>query len=146
LYTSLYHVDNISLSGNTINNRVSGNDLIFAPNGTGNTVLDGVAFGNGGNTITNLSSGALTLTSTGIGFVKFTGTGGLVLPRGTSAERRPSPEVGETRYNTTDSVTEVYSGDPFLGDDGWIPAIGTSGEISAEDVLDLLEIYTLVLG
>lgn len=146
LYTSLYHVDNISLSSNTINNRVSGNDLIFAPNGTGNTVLDGVAFGNGGNTITNLSSGALTLTSTGIGFVKFTGTGGLVLPRGTSAERRPSPEVGETRYNTTDSVTEVYSGDPFLGDDGWIPAIGTSGEISAEDVLDLLEIYTLVLG
>ena len=146
LYTSLYHVDNISLSGNTINNRVSGNDLIFAPNGTGNTVLDGVAFGNGGNTITNLSSGALTLTSTGIGFVKFTGTGGLVLPRGTSAERRPSPEIGETRYNTTDSVTEVYSGDPFLGDDGWIPAIGTSGEISAEDVLDLLELYTLVLG
>ena len=146
LRTSLYYVDNISLSGNTINNRVSGNDLTFTPNGTGNTLLNDVAVGNGGNTITNSSTGPLTLTSTGVGFIRFTGTAGLVLPRGSSLERRATPEVGEVRYNTTELVTEVYSGDPLLGDDGWIPAIGTSGEISAEDVLDLLEIYTLVLG
>ena len=146
LQTARYYFDNVEMFGNTINNRVSGNDLVFEPNGLGNTVLNNLAIGNGGNQITNLTDSALTFTATGNGYFKFSGTYGLRIPTGTSAERRPAPEIGETRYNTEDAVTEVYSGDPLLGNDGWIPAIGTSGEISAEDVLDLLEIYTLVLG
>lgn len=146
LQTARYYFDNVEMFGNTINNRVSGNDLVFEPNGLGNTVLNNVAIGNGGNQITNLTDSALTFTATGNGYFKFSGTYGLRIPTGASAERRPAPEIGETRYNTEDAVTEVYSGDPLLGNDGWIPAIGTSGEISAEDVLDLLEIYTLVLG
>jgi hypothetical protein len=50
------------------------------------------------------------------------------------------------RYNTEQGYTEVYSGDPLLGDDGWIPAIGTSGEISAADVEQILEVWTYILG
>lgn len=146
LKSPLYHIDNISLTSNTISNRITNNDLIFSPNGTGNTVLNNIGFGAGGNLITNFSTGALVLASTGAGYYKFAGTGALNIPTGGIGERRLDPEVGETRFNTDENVTEVYSGDPLLGDSGWIPAIGTSGEISAQDVLNILEVWTLILG
>jgi len=146
LQTSLYHIDNISLTDNTVSNRITNNDLIFSPNGTGNTVLNNVAVGAGGNKITNLTAGALTLASTGTGYYKFAGNGALTIPVGDTSQRRTEPEIGETRYNTEEEYTEIYSGDPLLGDSGWIPAIGLSGELQRDDVLAILEVWTLILG
>jgi hypothetical protein len=141
LFTSLYHVDNISLSGNTIGNRIADNDLVFAPNGNGNTVLNNVAFGNGGNKITNLTSGSLILASTGTGYVKFSGVGGLVVPTGIDDQRRVTPELGELRYNTQLAGTlEIFDGTQ------WISAVGNNATISESDVIGILDIWGLILG
>ena len=37
-------------------------------------------------------------------------TAGVVLPKGTTAERPGSPSTGEFRYNTTDKLVEFYNG------------------------------------
>ena len=37
-------------------------------------------------------------------------TGGLIVPRGTDAQRPVSPAAGTIRYNTSNNVTEIYSG------------------------------------
>ena len=44
------------------------------------------------------------------GTVSMTGTGFLLIPKGTTAERPVSPVDGEIRYNTTTSQYEGYSG------------------------------------
>jgi hypothetical protein len=144
LVSNIYQVDNIRISGNTINNSLNGNDLIFAPNGTGSTLLNDVGVSQ--NSIFTDVDTPLVLQSTGIGYVKFTGTSAIKIPLGDNASRAPTPAQGMIRYNTEQGYTEVYSGDPFIGDNGWIPAIGTSGEISAEDVEQILEVWTYILG
>jgi hypothetical protein len=37
-------------------------------------------------------------------------TGGLFLPRGTTAQRPASPATGQMRFNTTTSSVEVFNG------------------------------------
>ena len=138
LATSLVYVDDISLSGNTINNRISGNDLVFAPNGTGNIVVDDMPFGD--NTIINSTNSVLTIVSTGTGYVKFGGTGAVVLPIGPTGDRRLTPEVGEIRNNTTLDYMEVWNGT------SWIPAVGTLGAAPLSEVLDIMDLWSLVLG
>lgn len=138
LATSLIYVDDISLSGNTINNRISGNDLVFATNGTGNIVVDDMPFGD--NTIINSTNSVLTIVSTGTGYVKFGGTGAVVLPIGPTGDRRLTPEVGEIRNNTTLDYMEVWNGT------SWIPAVGTLGAAPLSEVLDIMDLWSLVLG
>ena len=138
LATSLVYIDDISLSGNTINNRISGNDLIFAPNGTGTVVVDSLPFGD--NTIINATNSVLTIVSTGTGYVKFGGTGAVVMPIGPTEDRRLTPEVGEIRNNTTLDYMEVWNGT------SWIPAVGTLGAAPLAEVLDIMDLWGLVLG
>jgi hypothetical protein len=144
LKTDLVHVDQIRFSANTIRNLNSANDIIFSPNGTGYLEINGV--GIRGNEINNNATGPLVLSSTGIGFVRFAGTGALYIPYGATADRRLTPEVGEVRNNSTRGFMEVYSGNPSEGDNGWIPAIGTSGAASLETVNEIMDIWTLILG
>ena len=148
LLTSTYFIDNIKLNSNTINNRISGDDLIFAPNGTGAVNLNDVSFPE--NTIRNNTNGALTINSTGIGYVKFNGTYGIVVPTGTGnpafppgtpQNQRPVvAEVGEIRHNTTLNYMEVYNGT------AWIPAVGTLGAAPLGEVLDIMDFWGLILG
>jgi hypothetical protein len=144
LVTPVVHVDNVNITSNTINNLIGASDLELAPNGNGYASVNGMLFS--GNAITNNTNGALTISSTGVGYVRFDGTGGVVMAYGTSSERRPTPEVGEIRNNTTIGYMEVYSGDPLQGDDGWIPAIGTSGAATTEQVYEIMDEWTLILG
>jgi hypothetical protein len=144
LTTNSIHVDNVSILGNTLSNLVNSNDLTISTTGTGQTNINNIFLDN--SNISNTLNSAITLASSGIGYVKFSGTGAVVMAIGTSLERRVTPEIGEIRNNTTIGYMEVYSGDPDLGDNGWIPAIGTSGAATEAQVNDIMDVWTLILG
>jgi hypothetical protein len=71
------------------------------------------------------------------------GDNGFVIPAGTNAERRVSPELGETRWNTTvplDQYLESYDGSV------WQLSTG-GGEIVTQRLMeDLGFIYSAILG
>jgi hypothetical protein len=148
LLNNLMHIDNIRLSENTVNNRISGDDLIFAPNGTASVNLNNLSFPE--NTIRNNTNGPLTFNSTGVGYVKFGGTYGVVIPIGTGnpayapgtpQNQRPvTAEIGEVRHNTSLNYMEVYNGTI------WIPAVGTLGAAPLGEVLDIMDFWSLILG
>lgn len=144
LTTNSLHIDDVSILGNTINNLISTNDLEIAVSGTGVVNINDTLFKD--NTITNTQDSALIIESTGIGYVKFVSSGAVVLPYGPTEDRRVTPEVGEVRNNTTLGFMEVYSGDITLGDNGWIPATGTSGAASLLEVETEMGIWSLILG
>lgn len=137
LNSSVFKINNVQFSNNTISNTVSGNDLIFST--TGNTILTDVGVSE--NYIINLTDNPLILSSTGTGYIKFNGTNGLVVPVGDDSQRRGTPELGELRYNTQAAgVLEVFDGN------NWTLAVGNNATVSAEDVLDILDLWTLILG
>jgi hypothetical protein len=63
-------------------------------------------------TITGINTGSTELTwNPGIGVLNLSGaTGALTLPNGTTAERPATPAIGMTRWNTTTTAPEVYTG------------------------------------
>jgi hypothetical protein len=90
--------------------------------------------------ITNLLNTPLTLGSTGIGYTLFAGDNAMVIPSGDSSERRISPEVGETRWNTEIGYLECYDGSI------WIISTGGGEEVTNVIMEDLSHAYTLMLG
>ena len=102
------------------------------------------------NTITNLNNSAITVVSTGIGYLKYQGTNGFVIPAGTGDDdyapgtpqnqRRISPEEGETRWNTDLEYLECYDGSV------WIISTGGGATISVPVMQDLGNVYSLILG
>jgi hypothetical protein len=138
LFDETLRVGNLDISTNTINNRISGSDLVFATPGTGYVNANGLLFQN--SNITNNLNTPLVLQSTGGGWFKFGGTGAVVLPYGDNSQRRLTPEIGETRYNTEIGYMEAYNGTD------WIPAIGTSGAAPLSQVLDIMDEWGLILG
>jgi hypothetical protein len=138
VFSSVMQVGNFVFSNNTINNPVTNSDSIFNGAGTGSVNANGLLFKDG--SITNTQDSAITLVSTGTGYVKFSGTGAVVLPFGPTGDRRLTPEQGETRFNSTLNYMEVYTGT------SWIPAVGTLGAAPLADVLDIMDIYSLILG
>jgi hypothetical protein len=90
--------------------------------------------------IQNLSNTALTVATTGTGYYVFSGTNGMVIPAGPDIDRRASPEIGETRWNTDLAYLECY--------DGAVWAVSTGGgiEVTQEIMEDLGHVYTLMLG
>ena len=138
LATPVMQVGNFVLSNNTINNPVTGSDTIIQPSGTGVINTNGILFKD--STVSNTLSTPLVLSSTGIGYVKFTGKAGVVFPYGTTDDRRLTPETGEARYNSTLNYMEVFDGTE------WIPAVGTLGAAPLEQVLDIMDLWGLILG
>jgi hypothetical protein len=130
-------VGDFIISGSTINNPFTGVDTIIEPTGTGYVNANGTLFKD--STITNTANTALVLSSTGIGYYKFTGSA-VVFPYGNNSQRRLTPEVGETRYNTEINYMEVFNGTT------WIPAVGTLGAAPLSEVLDIMDLWSLVLG
>ena len=117
------------------------NDDVILNSDTGNINIERIRFN--GNNITNLDATALTLTSTGIGYVRFMDTNALIIPAGTDAQRAASSEVGETRWNTdnpADNYLECFDGTT------WNIATGAGGTISAVENYDLANAYILILG
>jgi hypothetical protein len=117
------------------------NDDVILNSDTGIVDIERIRFA--GDDITNLDATAFTLASTGIGYVRFLGDNGIVIPAGTDAQRPPSSEVGDTRWNTDnplDNYMECFDGTT------WNIATGAGGTISAVENYDLANAYILILG
>lgn len=99
-------VDTLEINDNYIQSNSSNGDINLSANGTGKIVVDNLEFAN--NTISNASGDIVLDPSSEI--VTVTGTGSLVLPKGTTAQRPASPETGMIRYNTEAGVFEAYDG------------------------------------
>jgi hypothetical protein len=138
LYTSLLEIDNIHIFDNTINNYVSGDTLIFTQNGSGSIQLNDLVFKP--NQLQLQTNQSLTMTSTDNGYFKFGGTGGLVIPSGTDLERRTDPIIGETRYNTTSEIIEVFNGT------AWDSAVGSASFATPNEVEDSMNTWSIILG
>jgi hypothetical protein len=140
LATSLVTVSGqMTLDGNInkISAIQSNEDILLSPN-TGITDIENIRWQD--NDITNLNNTALTVAGTGIGYYQFAGTNGMVIPAGDNSQRRASPEVGETRWNTDEGYLECY--------DGTVWAVSTGGgiDVTVEIMEDLGHVYTLMLG
>lgn len=90
---------------------IQSNDDVFLNPFTGVTHIENLKWQI--NDITNLSNTAMILVSTGTGYYNFTGTNGFVVPAGDNSQRRISPEVGETRWNTEEGYLECFDGTIF---------------------------------
>ena len=76
-------VDDISVSGNTLQTITTNQNLVLTANGGGFVSIENFSFN--GNQITNTIDGAVTtLKQTGTGYFKIDGTGGFVIPVGTT--------------------------------------------------------------
>jgi hypothetical protein len=117
------------------------NDSIILNSATGRIDIERIRFN--GNTITNLDPTALTLASTGIGYVRFVGDNALVIPAGPNADRSASPEVGDTRWNTQNPANQYL--ECFDGT-VWNIATGAGGTVTQQDMEDLSNVWILVLG
>jgi hypothetical protein len=127
---------------------VQSNDDIRITPFTGITTIERTKWQ--GNIVTNLNNSAITITSTGIGYLKYQGTNGFVIPAGTGDDnfapgtpqnqRRANPEEGETRWNTDLEYIECYDGTV------WQLSTGGGATISVPVMQDLGNIYSLILG
>ena len=92
------------------------------------------------NEITNLLNTPLTLAATSNGYYVFSGTNGMVIPAGTSGQRPASPEIGDTRWNTTEQYLECFDGSVY------VVATGGGDLVTQEFMEDLGFIYSAILG
>jgi hypothetical protein len=131
--------DQITIDG-TINkiSAIQSNDDVRLLPFTGITRIEATQWQN--NDITNLLNTPLTLGITGTGYYVFSGANGMIIPAGPDIDRRASPDVGETRWNTDQQYLECY--------DGAVWAVSTGGgiEVTTEIMEDLGHVYTLMLG
>jgi hypothetical protein len=131
--------DQLRLDGaiNKISAIQSNDDVLLLPD-TGITRIESTKWQ--GNEITNLLNTPLTLGTTGTGYYVFSGTNGLVIPAGTSGQRPASPEVGDTRWNTTEQYLECFDGSVY------IVATGGGDLVTQQFMEDLGFIYSAILG
>lgn len=92
------------------------------------------------NDLTNLLNTPLAIAATAGGYYQFAGTNAYVIPAGANSQRRVSPEQGETRWNTEIQYLECYDGSV------WQSSIGAGPVVTEQDVQDLGNFYTLMLG
>lgn len=128
--------DQISFSGNTITSLQSNDPLLINPD-SGITELESILIED--NTITNALDSPLTLSFTGIGYLKFADTNAFAVPVGDNSER-PFTEIGETRWNTEEGYLECF--------DGSIYQVATGGGVVVTPAFmqELGELYSLILG
>jgi hypothetical protein len=128
----------IMFSNNLITTTDSNSDLDLRSNGTGKLVLDDLTIKNA--TIQNTSNNNVIVESTGLGYVKFDSTTGLVVPFGNTASQTPTPTLGETRWNTDEAYLETYNGED------WQRSAGEDGTVNDQTIRDLVDLYIMVLG
>ena len=112
----------LDISGNTISALVPNADINLLTTGTGAVTIDNFRFFN--NTITNIVADSPTVFSqTGSGYVVFSGTNGVVIPAGTTAQQPQAGfrQIGMMRYNTDLQYMEVWNGSV------WQDASGSGG-------------------
>lgn len=132
------YTGNLLISGSTFSNTISGNPVNLIPNGSGQVTFNGVNFIDY-NSIINNTNSALTIASTRYGYSKFSGTAGITIPVGTT-DNRPTPVTGYLRFNTQIGAAEIYN------NTDWIPAIGLSPVLTLDQVYNVMDEWSLILG
>jgi hypothetical protein len=128
---------NLVFTGNTISDIF--NDIGISTTGTGAVNFNGNYYFKTPNTLTFPNS--TSLSSTGSGYFKVAGSGGLVIPVGTNSNRPSNPVEGTVRYDTALAYVEVYS-----ASQGWIPAYGQNANATVQNVEDSSTLYSIVFG
>ena len=131
--------DQLSLNGiiNKISSVQSNEDILLSPD-TGIVYVERTKWQD--SDITNLNNTVISLGSTGTGYTRFTGTTAMVIPAGDNSQRRLTPELGETRWNTEIGYLECYDGSV------WQISTGGGEEVTEVIMEDLGHVYTLILG
>lgn len=131
--------DQIKLDGviNKISAIQSNDDVLLSPD-TGITYIERTKWQD--SDLTNLLNTPLTLASTGIGYYNFNGNNAMVVPSGNDSQRRLTPEVGETRWNTDQGYLECFDGNV------WVISTGGGEEVTQQIMDDLGNVYVLILG
>ena len=130
----------LALNGviNKLSATQSNDDVILNPD-TGITRIESTKWQD--NELTNLLNTPLTLAATNTGYYTINGTNAMIIPSGSDLDRRASPEVGETRWNTDQQYLECFDGAV------WAVSIGGGGStITPADMEDLSTLYTIVFG
>ena len=96
-------VDGVSVSDNTVRANSTNENLELLSNSAGNVKLSEVTFRNN-----QAGTYSANLVLHSLGNVEITGTGSLIVSRGTNAQRNNN--IGDVRFNTEDSVFEGYNG------------------------------------
>ena len=149
IYVQNFVTDNLSLMTLDLGNLMfrdneitttTGTDLVLFGNGTGGVKLGNFKFRD--NTVTNVSNNAISqLISTGTGYFKIAGTNGVVIPRGTNAQRPTAYAVlGMARYNTESRALEIWDG--FT----WASPAGSTGAVTGTQAEDISVAFALTLG
>ena len=128
----------VLFDNNLITTTESNSNLELRRNGTG--IIEAFDIDLRDKNIINTSNNTLVLGAVGEGYVKFDSTTGLVIPWGNTISRPPIPELGDTRWNTSDDQLETWNGTE------WQRSAGTGEDVDANTINELLDLYTIVLG
>jgi hypothetical protein len=139
-YTSITVGNQLQMDGLTRQiYTLQSNDSVLLNPDTGIVDTESIRFQE--NDITNLNSDTVfSINSTGIGYVRFIGTNGVVIPAGTTPQRPLAPEVGDTRWNTDIGRLECWDGSVY------IVATGPGATIGEVEMTDLQFVYAVMLG
>jgi hypothetical protein len=135
IYNTTSTFGNVRFNQNTISNSNPLTDITINPLGSDSTYVNSIQFNQ--NSILNPTNGALQFSTSGTGYVKFSGTAGIVLPTGNTSQQPLSPEVGTLRYNTDNQIDEVWNGTAW---------VSNSVTPTVADVTDIMDIWTIILG
>lgn len=140
LFAERVHTNNLDIYDNIITTLLPDSDINLTTAGTGGVKIGNLRIRN--NTITNVSSGAITeFVQSGVGYVKLAGTNGVVIPSGDSQNDRPAfKEAGMMRFNTELQLVEIWTGTV------WTSVAGTAAGINASEATDIGIQMVLTLG
>ena len=129
------------IDGNTVTTVSPGQNVTLRSNGTGTTNIETLEFKESVlEDTTNAPVFSFNLTNTnGEAYLKIDNVNGIVTPYGTDAQRPVNPEIGHTRYSTTNEYLETYNGTQ------WINAAGQVEAILEDDVRELGFVWNLIL-
>jgi hypothetical protein len=139
LTSTTLQAGNVKFNSNDITNANTANDITFGVTGLGKVLFNGIQYADNNNFYTSTNSG-ITFATTNHGYVKFAGTNGLAVPYGDASTYPASPQIGTIRQNTDTSLLEVYNGVT------WYPAYNPASILNIEEVQNLIEVYTILLG
>jgi hypothetical protein len=138
LFSNSTEIDNIHILNNTITTATPDTDFYIVPNNTASININNLVFKP--NQVLLNTDQILTMQGTDEGYFKFGGTSGLVIPSGTNDERRLTPIIGETRFNTELNILEIFNGAI------WDSAVGSAAFATAEEVDDIMNTWAIILG
>ena len=146
IYSNKMTVSSLTIDGNTISSNESNSDIELIANAYGVVIIDNIQIYDGKIEVDTFSSNLTINGNSGFGYVKFDGQGS-VIPTGNIVNRPLVVEQGMIRYNTDTPELEVYTGNPLLGSNGWIPSAGITGVTITPEIMDEFStIWGLTLG